>query len=329
MKSIGFITALLPRLPRLQVSEEHSTTVNMLRVLVLLSFSLGVSSPAFATSSQRPLRIAFLDFGKSATGHLVADQIAQNFTVEHRNAAAFQVMDREQARAAALGAGYQGSLNMSLDEARELASAIGCDFFFTGDAQTLRRSSSDQPAYFESYAAIYLVSGRTGKLISWERASVRRPVSAEAEKVLLREISAPDLVSRYQKAIARAQEGESRERTAAIETTVPIIQSTSDDESNDAGDVRAPRPFRRLKPPYPETAARAEVEATVDVLIDVDNRGEVGRVEIVRWAGYGLDQSVIDTVKQLHFFPAMRAGIAIPMRVLLRYNFRKPLKEDR
>jgi len=39
------------------------------------------------------------------------------------------------------------------------------------------------------------------------------------------------------------------------------------------------------------------------VLVDIDARGEVGRVEIARWAGYGLDQSVIDTVKQMHFFP--------------------------
>ena len=86
----------------------------------------------------------------------------------------------------------------------------------------------------------------------------------------------------------------------------------------------APRPFRRLKPPYPDTAAHAEVEATVDVLVDIDARGEVGRIEVARWAGYGLDQSVIDTVRQLHFFPAHRDGAAIPIRVLLRYNFRKP-----
>ena len=58
--------------------------------------------------------------------------------------------------------------------------------------------------------------------------------------------------------------------------------------------------------------------------MDVDEKGEVGRVEIARWAGYGLDESVLATVRQLHFFPAMRNGRAIPMRVLLRYNFRKP-----
>jgi outer membrane biosynthesis protein TonB len=41
-----------------------------------------------------------------------------------------------------------------------------------------------------------------------------------------------------------------------------------------------------------------------------------------------LDESVLTTVKQLHFFPAMRNGRAIPMRVLLRYNFRKPTENS-
>ena len=97
----------------------------------------------------------------------------------------------------------------------------------------------------------------------------------------------------------------------------------SDEETSDNA-TRPPRPFRRPRPPYPESASRADAEATVDALVDIDARGEVGKIEVVRWAGYGLDQSVIDTVKQMHFFPAMRDGVAIPMRVLLRYNFRKP-----
>ena len=302
----------------------------MFRFLVLLAFILGVSSSDFtAAVNQRPLSVAVLDFGKTATGRLVADQLAHTLVAGDRNLPGFQVVDRDQARAAALGAGYQGSLNMSLQEARDLASAIGCDFFLAGDAQTLRRSPSEGPVYFESYAAIYLVSGRTGKLISWERASARRASLGEAEKALLLELAAPDVLSRYQKMIRSAQEKEGAERASAVETTAPIIELTSDDETDGNRDVRAPRPFRRLKPQYPETAARAEVEAVVDVLVDIDARGEVGRVEIARWAGYGLDQSVLDTVKQLHFFPAMREEVPMPMRVLLRYNFRRPPRQDR
>jgi TonB family protein len=126
----------------------------------------------------------------------------------------------------------------------------------------------------------------------------------------------------------RARDSERAERVTAVENGAQIIEVMSDDVTEDR-EVRAPRPYRRLKPPYPETAARAEVEATVDVLVDIDVRGEVGRVEIARWAGYGLDQSVIDTVRQMHFFPAMRNGVAMPMRVMLRYNFRKPPVQNR
>jgi hypothetical protein len=32
-------------------------------------------------------------------------------------------------------------------------------------------------------------------------------------------------------------------------------------------------------------------------------------------------------VQQLHFFPAMRDRVAIPIRVLLRYNFRRPAQK--
>ena len=87
-----------------------------------------------------------------------------------------------------------------------------------------------------------------------------------------------------------------------------------------------PRAFRHLIPAYPETAAQAEAEATVDVLVDLDATGEVTRVEVARWAGFGLDEATVETVRRLHFFPAMRNGVAIPIRVLLRYNFRKPPK---
>ena len=69
---------------------------------------------------------------------------------------------------------------------------------------------------------------------------------------------------------------------------------------------------------------RAEAEATVDVVADVGADGEVIDVEVVRWAGFGLDEVTAETVRQLHFFPAMKNGVPVRMRVLLRYNFRKP-----
>ena len=214
---------------------------------------------------------------------------------------------------------------MTLEEARNLASAIGCDFFVTGTAQTLRRSPSNAPVYFESYASLFLVSGRTGKLVFWERQEFRRTTSIEAEQALLSLLSAATTRERYQTTIRRIAEEERNFRATAIDRTAPVIELMPDAE--DTGGVRAPRPFRRPKPPYPDVAAHDRVEATVDVLVDIDAQGKVGQIEIVRWAGYGLDESVVNTVKQIDFFPAMRDGVAIPMRVLLRYNFRKPAQQ--
>ena len=272
-----------------------------------------------------------LDLGSTATGLHAATAIREMFLTKDRSpdGAEFDIIDPDQTRAAALGAGFEGSLNLTLQQARDLGAAIGCDFYFIGEAQTVRRFPSTKPIYFESYATIFLVSARTGRLVFWERPTVQRDSTEEAENALRSILANEETRHRFVVVLRRAQEDERAERAAATESTPAIIEVMSDDDSVTNKDVRAPRPYRRVKPPYPQTAAAAEVEATVDVLLDIDARGEIGRVEIVRWAGYGLDQSVIDTVRQMHFFPAIRDGVAIPMRVLLRYNFRKPPVQNR
>ena len=272
----------------------------------------------FSISAQTSTRVtvAVLDFGDSSTGLRVAAATRKSL----REDSSLILIDQNLAAAAARGNGYEGSLNLTTQEARDLGAAIGCDFFIIGDARTVARSPSNNANYFESYAAIFIVSARTGRLIFWERTSERRDNADDAEKTLLQTLTTA-AAPRYQIAILRAAEDEAKERTANVESPPAAIEVMSDDD-NGKGDTREPRPYRRVKPAYAGAAAQAEIEATVDVLVDVDARGEISHLEIARWAGYGLDQSVIDTVKQMHFFPAMRDGAAIPMRVLLRYNFR-------
>ena len=276
---------------------------------------MGTQAPA----QTRRVQVAILDLAQTATGRVARDALIKNFSANQNIA----LVDRDQAMAAANGVGYHGSLNLSLQEARDLGSAIGCDFFILGESDTLRRSPSNTAAYFESYASIFIVSARTGRLVDWDRPTATSPSSDAAEKALLAELSA-DTIDRYIKVMLRTAEGESTERALAVEQPRVVIEAMSDSVEETSDGTRPPRPFRRLKPAYPEAAARAQIEAVVDVLVDVDARGEVSRAEISRWAGYGLDETVMTTVKQLHFFPAMRNGRAIPMRVLLRYNFRKP-----
>lgn len=293
--------------------------------VVLSFFVLGLPASGSPQTPARTICLSVLDFGEFALGRLAADKLTANLKREP----GLKIMDRDLGRAAARGNSYSGSLNLSRAEARNLGAALGCDFYMLGDAQTLRRSPSTGPIYFESYASLFLVSSRTGKLIQWERPNFRTDSAVAAEKSLLSELAGTDLSRRYLIAVRRALEDERAELELTSEALVPVIEAAPDDEKQaETEGLRLPRPFRRLTPAYPETAALAEAEALVDVLVDLDARGEVARVEIDRWAGFGLDQSTIETVRQLHFFPAMRNGVAVPMRILLRYNFRKPPRSE-
>ena len=263
-------------------------------------------------------RVAILDLGDSILGRTAADKLAANLRAYEA-----VVLDRDQSRAAASGIGYRNSLNLTRQDARELGSALGSEFYIVGDAQNLRRSRSDGPAYFESYAALFLVSVRTGKLIHWTMPSFEASNREEAERLLLASLAGHEVIHPVRLAMRRALDDEVRQGEVVAETASGIVEAFEDQQSEQVG-LQLPRPFRRLHPKYPTTAARADAEATVDVLADIDSGGKVIRVEITRWAGFGLDEATAETVRRLEFFPALQDGKPIPIRVLLRYNFRKP-----
>lgn len=283
-----------------------------------------LASNVEAQTNGRRLRVAVLDFGSTETARHATDKLSRALSKDE----SLRMIDREESRAAARGLGYEGSLNMALQEARDLGGALGCDFFLTGDAQTLRRSPSSAPIYYEAYASIFIVSTRTGRLILWDRPSFEAASSDEAENSLLNEVGVR--AARYRDAINKAEQMELSERAEVLARATadePVIEDAPDDEAAAArAGLRLPHPYRRLRPAYPETAARAEAVATVDVQLEIDAEGEVARTEIIRWGGFGLDEATLSTVRQLHFRPAMRGGVPIPIRILLRYNFRKPPK---
>src|SRR4029079_11817966 len=124
----------------------------------------------------------------------------------------------------------------------------------------------------------------------------------QAQDLLLKEITSGELSGRLLSAMQRASEEERIQRTFIPTSSAPVIEEAPEDEKTaEAQGLRLPRPFRRLRPEYPDSAARAEAEATVDVLVDVGADGEVGDVQVARWAGFGLDEATIATVKQMHF----------------------------
>jgi TonB family protein len=295
--------------------------MSVLKILVTPVLILCFFAAAQRSAQAQPPVLSVLDFGSTAMGK----QASETIRARLRSTGEVTVADADLSRAAAKGIGYTGSLNLTVSEARDLGAALAAEFYILGDAQTLRRSSFESPVYYESYSSIFLVSARTGRLLLWERPSFENAEATKAEARLSQYLADDALSQRLIGIIKKSHEDERIQRTVLTASAEAVIEEAPEDEkAAEVQGIRTPRPYRRLRPEFPPSAARADAEATVDVLVDVGADGEVGEIQIVRWAGFGLDESTLATVRQLHFFPAMKNGTPIPMRVMLRYNFRKP-----
>jgi TonB family protein len=280
---------------------------------------------ALAARDDRRVSVALLDLGGTPTARHVTERLTKVLASLKIKGTVLALLDRGMSMAAARGVGYAGSLNLTLAEARSLGAAVGCDFYLTGDAQTVRRSSSARPVYFESYASVFVVSARTGRLVMWDRPAAEADTAEEAEASLLSLLGSSAQL--YAGAVSIEAEREESARFAVEEGADAAVIDLSTDEGASANrDLREPAPYRRLRPAYTDAASRAEAEATVDALVEIGADGEAADVRVVRWAGFGLDEEVVATVRRMHFRPAEREGEPVPVRVLLRYNFRKPPK---
>jgi hypothetical protein len=230
-----------------------------------------------------------------------------------------KVLNSSLSETAFLSAGVEKPFNMTTEEGKIVGAAIGCDFFLLVRAETLRRYSSEKKEYFESFAAVYTVSARTGRLVFWKLESFTGFDPKASEKLLFD--SSAKLVNEIEGKILQFAKEELTPKPSGFEE-VPEADSPA------AKNFRAPLPYRRISPQYTSTAYLYSVAATVDIEVDFDETGKILRTEIVRWAGFGLDESVAETVRKMNWRPATRAGKPLPIRVLLRYNFKKIEKEE-
>jgi len=226
-----------------------------------------------------------------------------------------KVLDRSMSMSAFNAVAKDDPLNMTTAEARTAGSAIGADSFVIILAKTLRRTSFERPEYYESYAAIYLVSTRTGKLLKWTLQSSKADNAANSENQLVASVA-----QNASAILAVAQ-------TAAVEEprmpALSTIEELPADGSHESLNFRAPVPYRRIKPEYTSTAYLFDVAATVEIELTLDAAGGIVGAEVTRWAGYGLDESAIKAVRSMNWRAAERDGKSLPIRVLLRYNFKK------
>ena len=250
---------------------------------------------------------------------LVPEKTAQSTSfaekLETSLSAKLKILDTSLSETAFRAEDYANPFNLSTTDAKIIGARIGCDYFLLVKAANQRRSTFAKPEFYEAYAAVYVVSARTGRLVFWKLGSFEAETSAKADKALL--ASTDDLSAEIFEKLKQTGKDELNDKRAQNIEELPA------EESAETKNFRPPLPYRRIKPEYTPLASLYFVEATVDIEIEVDEAGKLLKTEIVRWAGFGLDESVTDAIRKMQWRPASRNGKFLPMRVLLRYNFKK------
>ncbi len=302
---------LVSRSPRLNADRS--------RFLVLSLICLLISTGSI--SAQSPVRLAVLDLAGDERREI--GSLLKSLARDSKSPS-FELIDDQLVKVAVRGAGYAGSLNLSRDEARALGQSLGCDFYILGRILLTRRAVSNEDFYFDALAGLFIVEARTGALTSFVFDRAKSGVELEAHDRLKDAIgrqwarSASAIVSARERLAA---EIESLARPSAP-LAAPPVEVFSDDP--DAQGIERPVFHERLKPAYTEQADLAGIMATVELEAVFGEDGKVAGVEVVRWAGFGLDESAIATVRQLRFDPAKHDGKNVTIRGLVRYNFRRP-----
>ena len=279
--------------------------------ITALNFGRFVLVAAFALSSTygSGQRLAILAPDESSTAPIIADSLAQLISDQ------MKVLDRDQVATAFKSVSIDNPFNMTMSEARHAADAIGGDHLLLVRSGRLRRTSFVKPEYYEAWTALYLVDGRSGEMIDWSLKSVQAADQATADRLL--SSSLPVIAKEVASKLRDREKSRSR----------PKMEEISSGDSDPSRDLKPPVPYRRIKPAYTESAFLYDIRATVDLEVDISAAGSVENIRVVRWAGFGLDESAIKAVRDMNWRPAMRDGTPLAMRVLLRYNFTKVEKE--
>ncbi|MEK6325097.1 MAG: energy transducer TonB [Acidobacteriota bacterium] len=295
--------------------------------LLYFGLWLGCVVSPTARSQQASPRVALIGF----THRSPRDSAALFAKVENRLTTSLSsdprvlLVDESIVRPALSGLGYGGSINMSRDEARRVGSAIGCDFFITGKLEVFTRSERKSESHEEAFAGVMIVDGRTGELAVFdfisEKGATRDVALSAVAKALGERVTG--YIDRLIQIRAGGRVPASTAPATSGATAADLIEDIPDEDSPRAAGFTPPQFLSRVKPGYTSEAGLADITATVEVMVVFRSNGEVGGIEITRWAGFGLDESAAAAIRQLKYTPAMRDGNPINVRAMIRYNFRR------
>lgn len=72
---------------------------------------------------------------------------------------------------------------------------------------------------------------------------------------------------------------------------------------------------------YPEEARAADMEGTVTMRLDIDEKGQVSNVRVQGGPGYGLNEAAVRAIRRCRFKPATKDGVAVATQITYSYKF--------
>ena len=292
-------------------------------VLLLVVFSPAgrISGRTARHTVQPSIRIAVLGFTRSKAS---VDSIALELMLTEALSRDPRVtlIDQSIVRPATAGFRYDGSINLSKEEARNLGAAIGADFFILGKAEAFTRSDHANESHEQAYAGVMIADGRTGALAAFDFISDNAPTREAAKQSLINALAAR--ASGYVDRLIQLNDRKAMRRSSdSAGSAADHIEVIPAEDSPRSLGFKPPEFLNRVKPEYSPEADLADITATVEAMAVFGSNGEIGVIEITRWAGFGLDESAVRAIRQLKFKPATRDGNPINVRALIRYNFRR------
>ncbi len=122
--------------------------------------------------------------------------------LSERLGSSLRILDRSQSDTAFGSVSVRNVFNMGLDEAKAAGTVMGCDYFVLTRTGAQRRSSFSRPDYYEAFAVHYVVSTRTGELVSWLLKSFAAVDQIKADRARADSVSdtAKEIVDKVSKA---------------------------------------------------------------------------------------------------------------------------------
>lgn len=207
--------------------------------------------------------------------------------------------------------------NPTCADAQALGARIGSEGYVMVALRRGARSTADRRTVVGGTLHLFAVETRTGRLSASEHADFTEDGTGfDAAVKPLAEAAAARFAAAWRTARARltAAAGRDGAESDALDLRTGAVPP----------DATPPVPLTRIRPEPTEAARAAGVAATVGVEVYVTENGEAAGVDIVRWAGYGLEAAVEAALRATRFRPATYNGKPVAARFLAEFNFRAP-----